>query len=269
MSKLRRARAGSRTGRAALVLPARLASTRLPRKLLLAETGRPLLAHTVECALAAAKASGGAISRVLVAADCEELAAAARAAGAEAVLTDPNHKSGTDRIAEAAKALKEDVIINLQADEPEMPAESVLRLAGLLLDGPGEVMATLAAPIGAPEDLTNPNVTKVVLDATGHALYFSRAPIPWAREGWAGRDPTKSALRHFGIYAYRREFLLGYSKLPPSRLEEIEKLEQLRALEAGQRIACAVVGTVPEGIDTRESYAAFVARWHARNSGGA
>jgi len=254
---------GGKTGRAALVLPARLASTRLPRKLLLAETGRPLLAHTVECALAAAEASGGAISRVLVAADCEELARAARAAGAEAVLTDPNHKSGTDRIAEAARGLKEDVIVNLQADEPEMPAKSILKLADLLLASPDEVMATLAAPIGTPEDLTNPNVVKVVVDATGHALYFSRAPIPWAREGWAGRDPTKSVLRHFGIYAYRREFLLGYSKLPPSRLEEIEKLEQLRALEAGHRIACTVVDSVPEGIDTPESYAAFVKRWKA------
>ncbi|HOX05960.1 MAG TPA: 3-deoxy-manno-octulosonate cytidylyltransferase [Planctomycetota bacterium] len=257
----RRATGESTTGRAALVLPARLASTRLPRKLLLAETGRPLLAHSVECALAAAQASGGAISRVLVAADCEELAAAARAAGAEAVLTDPNHKSGTDRIAEAAAALPEDVIVNLQADEPEMPAEAVLRVARLLLDAPGEVMATLAAPIASAGELTNPNVVKVVVDSAGHALYFSRAPIPWAREGWKdGRDPTRSVLRHFGMYAYRREFLLSYSKLPPSRLEELEKLEQLRALEAGHRIACAVVATVPEGIDTPEGYAAFVAR---------
>ena len=254
--------------RAVLILPARLASTRLERKLLLAETGRPLLAHTVECALAAAKASGGAISRVLVAADCPELAEVARAAGAEAVLTDPNHRSGTDRIAEAAASLAEDVIINLQADEPEMPAAAILKLAGLLLDSPAEVMATLAAPIGAPEDLTNPNVVKVVLDSTGHALYFSRAPIPWARDGWAGRDPREAGLRHFGIYAYRREFLLGYSRLPQSRLEQIEKLEQLRALEAGQRIACAVVDSVPEGIDTPESYAAFVARCSARAKRG-
>jgi 3-deoxy-manno-octulosonate cytidylyltransferase (CMP-KDO synthetase) len=264
MSRSRKSPGGG-TGRAALVLPARLASTRLPRKLLLAETGRTLLAHTVDCALAAAKASKGAISRVLVAADCEELAAAARAAGAEAVLTDPNHKSGTDRIAEAAAGLAEDVIVNLQADEPEMPADAVIGLARRLLDSPAEVMATLAAPIGAPEDATNPNVVKVVVDSTGHALYFSRAPIPWAREGWKdGRDPTKHVLRHFGIYAYRRDFLLGYSKLPPSRLEELEKLEQLRALEAGHRIACAVVDSVPEGIDTPESYAAFVARWRAR-----
>jgi 3-deoxy-manno-octulosonate cytidylyltransferase (CMP-KDO synthetase) len=252
--------------KAAIILPARLASTRLPGKLLLAETGRPLLAHTVERALEAQAASGGRIARVLVAADCPALAEAARAAGAEAVLTDPNHPSGTDRIAEAACGLREGVIINLQADEPEMPAASILRLLALL-DAPGEVMATLAAPIGAPEDLANPSVVKVVLDATGHALYFSRAPIPFAREGWAGRDPRKAVLRHFGIYAYRREFLLAYSKLPASRLEEIEKLEQLRTLEAGRRIACAVVESLPEGIDTPESYATFVARWRKSHQG--
>ena len=265
MSQARPARKSSPPARAALVLPARLASTRLARKLLLAETGRTLLAHAVERALEAQAASGGRIARVLVAADCEELAAAARSAGAETVLTDPAHQSGTDRIAEAASRISEDVIINLQADEPEMPAAAVLKLASLLLDSPGEVMATLAAPVASAADLANPNVVKVVLDSTGHALYFSRAPIPFARDGRSGSDPAKFALRHLGIYAYRRKFLLGYSKLPPSRLEEVEKLEQLRALSAGQRIACAVVGSVPEGIDTPESYAAFVARWKNRS----
>jgi 3-deoxy-manno-octulosonate cytidylyltransferase (CMP-KDO synthetase) len=252
--------------RAAIVLPARLASTRLPRKLLLDETGKPLLAHAVERALAARDASAGRIARVLVAADCEELASAARAAGAEAVLTDPGHRSGTDRVAEAARRLPEDVIVNLQADEPEMPAAAVLRLSGLLLDSPREVMATLAAPLAAPEDMEKPNVVKVALDSAGHALYFSRAPIPFARDGWAGRDPCGTVLRHLGIYAYRRKFLLGYSSLPPSPLEEIEKLEQLRALSAGHRIACAVVEGVPEGIDTPEGYAAFVARFAARST---
>jgi len=260
----RRKSSAGQPGRAALVLPARLASTRLPRKLLLAETGRPLLAHAVERALAARDASQGRIARVLVAADCEELAAAARAAGAEAVLTDPNHKSGTDRVAEAARGLSEDVIVNLQADEPEMPAAAVLKLAGLLLDSPDDVMATLAAPLSAPEDLEKSNVVKVVLDSTGHALYFSRAPIPFARDGWAGRDPCRTALRHLGLYAYRKEFLLAYSKLPPSALEETEKLEQLRALSAGIRIACAVVDGVPEGIDTPDGYAAFVKRFAQR-----
>ncbi len=253
---------GDPRDKAVLILPARLASVRLERKLLLAETGRPLLAHTVERALEAAAASGGSISRVLVAADCEELAEAARAAGADAVLTDPEHKSGTDRIAEAAANLAEDAIINLQADEPEIPVAAVLELAGLILKSPDEVMATLAAPISTQEEMDNPNAVKVVMDASGHALYFSRAPIPFARDG---SQPGTIGLRHLGIYAYRREFLLGYSGLPASRLEETEKLEQLRALEAGYRIACAVVAPQPEGIDTPESYAAFVARYKRRS----
>jgi len=252
---------GDTDSKAALILPARLASVRLERKLLLAETGRPLLAHTVERALEAAAASAGRISRVLVAADCRDLAEVARAAGAEAVLTDPGHRSGTDRIAEAAAGLAEEAVINLQADEPEIPVAAVLELAGLILGSPEEVMATLAAPISSEEELSNPNVVKVVRGSSGHALYFSRAPIPFPRDG---HKSGPLGLRHLGIYAYRREFLLAYSRLPASRLEETEKLEQLRALEAGQRIACAVVEPLPEGIDTPESYAAFVARQKRR-----
>jgi 3-deoxy-manno-octulosonate cytidylyltransferase (CMP-KDO synthetase) len=255
---------GTPQNQAVLILPARLESTRLERKLLLAETGRPLLAHTVERALEVRAESGGRISRVLVAADCEELAAVARAAGAEAVLTDPGHRSGTDRIAEAAAGLDEDSVINLQADEPEIPVDAVLQLADLLLGSEGEVMATLATPLFEESDVKNPNVVKVVLDADGHALYFSRAPIPYAREGWSEDGKTALALRHLGIYAYRREFLLGYSGLPACRLEETERLEQLRALGAGYRIACAVVDPLPDGIDTPKSYAAFVERWRAR-----
>ncbi len=249
-----------------LILPARLESTRLARKLLLAETGRPLLAHTVEKALEVLAGSGGRISRVLVAADCEELAAVARAAGAEAVLTRTNHRSGTDRIAEAAARLPEDTVINLQADEPEVPAAAVLKLADLLLDSPDEVMATLVTPLLKEADVRNPNVVKVVLDGEGHALYFSRAPVPYAREGWSEDGSLPLALRHLGVYAYRRQFLLNYSSLPASRLEAVEKLEQLRALEAGYRIACAVVEPLPDGIDTRESYAAFVERWKLQSS---
>jgi 3-deoxy-manno-octulosonate cytidylyltransferase (CMP-KDO synthetase) len=232
---------------------------------LLAETGRPLLAHTVEKALEVLAGSGGRISRVLVAADCEELAEVARAAGAEAVLTKASHRSGTDRIAEAAAALPEDTVINLQADEPEIPAAAVLKLADLLLNSSDEVMATLATPLLEEADVKNPNIVKVVLDGEGHALYFSRAPLPYAREGWSEDGKTPLALRHLGVYAYRRKFLLDYSSLPASRLEEVEKLEQLRALEAGHRIACAVVEPLPDGIDTPKSYAAFVERWKSRH----
>ncbi len=256
---------GDPSSQAALILPARLESTRLARKLLLDETGRPLLAHTVRRALEVLSASEGRISRVLVAADCDELAAVARDAGAEAVLTDPNHRSGTDRIAEAAAALPEEAVINLQADEPEIPVDAVLQLADLLFSKQDHVMATLATPLLEEVDVKNPNIVKVVLDSGGHALYFSRAPVPYAREGWSEDRRTTLALRHLGIYAYRRQFLLDYSSLPSSRLEENEKLEQLRALEAGYRIACAVVDPLPEGIDTPGSYAAFVERWKARH----
>lgn len=248
----------------ALVLPARLASQRLPRKLLLSDTGRPLLAHTVERALQIRDASGGVITRVLVAADSDELAAVASSAGAEAVLTDPGHRSGTDRIAEAAAGLAEATVINLQADEPEVPVDAVLKLARLISSAGRASMATLACPLCSEAELRNPNVVKVVLDSSGCALYFSRAPIPFAREGWPAGN-SQLSLRHIGIYAYRREFLLGYPRLPASRLETIEKLEQLRALESGARIACAVVDPLPEGIDTAESYAAFVARCRLAN----
>jgi len=199
-----------------------------------------------------------------VAADCEELAGVARDAGAEAVLTDPGHRSGTDRIAEAAATLPEEAVINLQADEPEIPAAAVLKLADLILSERNEMMATLATPLLEEADVKNPNIVKVVIDSGGHAMYFSRAPVPYAREGWAEDGSTTLALRHLGIYAYRRRFLLDYSSLPASRLEETEKLEQLRALEAGYRIACAVVDPLPDGIDTPKSYAAFVERWKAR-----
>jgi 3-deoxy-manno-octulosonate cytidylyltransferase (CMP-KDO synthetase) len=245
------------------MLPARLASQRLPRKLLLADTGRPLLAHTVDRALEVRAAAGGRVTRVVVAADGEELAGVARDAGAEAVLTDPGHRSGTDRIAEAAAGLSEEAVVNLQADEPEIPVGAVLRLLDLILGEDGEQMATLATPLLEEADVRNPNVVKVVLDAGGHALYFSRAPVPYARDGWPEDGRTQLALRHLGIYAYRRTFLLKYSSLPPSRLEAVEKLEQLRALEAGHRIACAVVEPLPDGIDTPKSYAAFVERHRA------
>jgi 3-deoxy-manno-octulosonate cytidylyltransferase (CMP-KDO synthetase) len=259
--------APSSDNQAALILPARLESTRLRHKLLMADTGRPLLAHTVERALEVMAASAGRISRVLVAADCAELVEAARGAGAEAVLTDPGHRSGTDRIAEAAADLPEEVIINLQADEPEIPVDAVLKLADLILAAPDEVMATLATPIFSEPELNSPSVVKVVLDSCGHALCFSRAPIPFARDGRDTGPGLPIGLRHMGIYAYRKTFLLGYSSLPASELEATEKLEQLRALQAGHRIACAVVERIPEGIDTPETYAAFVRRW--REAGGA
>ncbi|MHC5058789.1 MAG: 3-deoxy-manno-octulosonate cytidylyltransferase [Planctomycetota bacterium] len=258
---------------AAVVIPARLESTRLPRKLLLAETGRPLIAHTVERVLRAQEESEGAITRVLVAADDEALAEAARAAGAEAVMTRADHACGTDRIAEAAGGVPEDVIVNVQGDEPEVETGHVVTAARLLdryeggdgTDGHDESdveMGTLAYPIMSREDFMDPNLVKVVLDRRGMALYFSRAPAPFPREGRASATESlregEWGLGHLGIYVYRKSFLMRYAELPRSALEEREKLEQLRALEAGEPIRVAVV-TAPLGraVDTREDYDEF------------
>lgn len=252
---------------AAVVIPARLESTRLPRKLLLAETGRPLIAHTVERVLRAKADSNGAISRVLVAADDAALIDAARSAGAEAVLTGRDHTSGTDRIAEAAESLPEDLVVNVQGDEAEIEVEHVLAAASLLAGAP-EPMGTLAYPVRSGREFRDPNLVKVVLDREGRALYFSRAPIPFPREGGASATAALGAgvwgLGHMGIYVYRKEFLMKYSKLPRSSLEARESLEQLRALEAGLRIRVAVVSP-PAGrpIDTREDYEQFKLRVEA------
>jgi len=247
--------------KAAIVIPARLESTRLPRKLLLAETGRPLLAHTVERALAAAAASDGLITEVICAVDDESLAEAARAAGAGAVMTPVDCPSGSDRIAIVARDLDCDVVVNLQGDEPEAEPGSLVTVARLLEEGAASLaspapMGTLAVPIRSEAEADDPSVVKVVVDQGGNALYFSRAKIPHLREG--GAPATR--LRHLGIYSYRREFLLSYASLPASELEDSEKLEQLRALSAGHSIKVAVVESSPAGIDTIDDYRAFVER---------
>jgi len=257
---------------AAIVLPARMASTRLPNKLLLDRTGKTVLEHTLAQALAALEASRGLITSIRVACDDEKLAAVARKAGVDAVLTDPALPSGTDRIAAALDGLKEDLIINVQADEPELNPELIVQAAALLDSGPIDAeMSTLAVPIYDKALLDKPNVVKVVVDAQGRALYFSRAPIPflrdpgsppvWTRTTKDGQTRTVWGLHHVGLYGYKREFLLAYTKLPPSRLERIEKLEQLRAIENGHTILVGLAENHPPGIDTPEDYEAFVVRW--------
>ncbi len=251
----------------AVVIPARLESMRLARKLLLAESGMPLVAHTVRRVLDAVEESGGAITRVVVAADDEALCTAARLAGAEAVLTRRDHASGTDRIAEVASGMTEDFIVNVQGDEPEIATSHVLT-AALLLEGATEPMGTLAYAVRDEEAFRDPNLVKVVVDNDGRALYFSRSPIPFPREGGAtgsaGLAEGVWGLGHVGVYAYRREFLVEYSSLPASGLEARERLEQLRALEAGHRVRVAIVEP-PEGrpVDTREEYDAFLRRLRA------
>jgi 3-deoxy-manno-octulosonate cytidylyltransferase (CMP-KDO synthetase) len=260
----------------AIVLPARLASTRLPGKLLLSRTGRTVLEHTIGQALTARKRHPRLFRTILVACDDERLAVAARRGGADAVMTRLDHRSGTDRIVEAVRKtrLKEEIIVNLQADEPEIAPENLYRVAKLLADAPREVpMATLAVLIHDEETWRRPNVVKVVASAAGRALYFSRAPIPFIRDGkappvWTAQDASDArfasrpvfGLHHLGIYAYRRRFLLSFPKLPPSLLEEIEKLEQLRVLEAGYEILVGLAQANPPGVDTPEEYEAFVER---------
>jgi 3-deoxy-manno-octulosonate cytidylyltransferase (CMP-KDO synthetase) len=241
-----------------IVIPARLASTRLPRKLLLRATGKSLLQHTYEAACRAGRARG-----VCVAADHEEIMTEVRSFGGHAVLTRKDHASGTDRVAEVAMHMADaDVFVNVQGDEPELSGTSIDHAIGLLEENPEVPMATLATPIRTRAQLLDPACVKVVFDTGGRALYFSRSPIPCARD-WS--DELLAAnpahfYQHIGLYAYRRDFLLRLSRLPQSRLEQVEKLEQLRVLEAGYPILVGTVDELPSGIDTAEDYRAFVDR---------
>ncbi len=252
---------------AAILIPARLGSTRLPRKLLLNETGLPLICHTVRTAAQAAALSPGLFREVVVAADnltvCDVVNQFCRKENlpVRAEMTRVNHSTGSDRIAEVTAKLPPeiDLLVNLQGDEPEMPPEEIVRLAGMLAQPGAEEadMATLAWPILADGDFENPNLVKVVCGFDAKALYFSRAPIPHDRDGSGG----VLGYGHLGIYAYRREALARFVSFPPGKLEQREKLEQLRALEQGMKIIVGLLSSRPhKGIDTREDYDAFVSR---------
>jgi 3-deoxy-manno-octulosonate cytidylyltransferase (CMP-KDO synthetase) len=244
----------------AVLIPARRASTRLPEKLLLAESGQALLAHTCRRAALAFGAQA-----VAVCADDPALVAIAMSAGVAAHLTDPAHQSGTDRVAEVARRLDASVVVNVQGDEPEIDPEHIRLVAALLERHPWAGMATLCVE-GVAADQANPNAVKVILGHKGQALYFTRGGAPFERDRG---QPCAQCHRHLGIYAYRREVLLGYAALPPSRLEALEKLEQLRALEAGIGISCGVVAHATPGIDTRADYDAFLSRLRDRAVAGA
>lgn len=242
----------------AIIIPARLQSTRLPRKMLLNETGRALILHTVDAARRCRLAD-----RVLVATDDREILEAVQRSGAEAVMTNPNHTSGTDRIAEASAAAPEcDLIVNLQGDEPEMNPAAIDQAIDLLRRSPAADAATVVCPIRERAVLDDPACVKVVLRHDGRALYFSRSPIPHPRQ-WSPdlleREPPLF-WQHLGLYVYRRDFLRRFSDLPASSLEQTEMLEQLRILQAGGEIVVAIVEKQPKGIDTPEDYRAFVSR---------
>jgi 3-deoxy-manno-octulosonate cytidylyltransferase (CMP-KDO synthetase) len=243
-------------------IPARYASTRFPGKVLARDTGQYLIQHTWEQARKARLPE-----RVVIAADDEKIVRAAHEFGAECVLTSTKHNSGTDRIAEAVGHSAAEIIINVQGDEPQIDPDHIDSLARLLLDHPEAPMATLATGFATREQIADPNVVKVVVDAKGRAIYFSRSVIPYDRER-AGVGDVGDYLRHIGIYAYRREFLLRMTALPQTPLEKLEKLEQLRAIENGYTILVGKVEHTCEGIDTPEQYAAFVKRQARRNCEG-
>jgi 3-deoxy-manno-octulosonate cytidylyltransferase (CMP-KDO synthetase) len=243
------------------VIPARFASTRLPGKPLLSDTGRPLIQHVVEAARRARW-----LDRVLVATDDQRIADAVAGFGGEFVMTRSDHPTGTDRVAEVAAGLPDArIIVNLQGDEPEITGAALDRVVTLLDDDPEVPMATLATPIRSEAVYRDPSCVKVVVSRTGRALYFSRSPIPHYRDGLPRSDAPLGYL-HLGLYAYRRDFLLGLGALPPSPLEAAEKLEQLRVLQAGHPIAVGLVDEPSIGIDTPDDYRRFVERWRRRES---
>ncbi len=232
-----------------VVIPARMGSTRLPGKVLREIAGKPMLAHVYERAME----SGAA--QVVIAADDDRIVSALADWDAQVCLTDAGHSSGTDRINEVASHLAwpdDDIIVNLQGDEPCMPASLIRQVAGCLDEHIDADIATLCHEIIEPEDWHNPNLVKVVFDSAGRALYFSRAAIPHDRDG-RSELPVAGAYGHLGIYAYRVGALRRFSSLPASKLEHCEALEQLRALENGMYISVAVAGEMPgPGVDTEE-----------------
>jgi 3-deoxy-manno-octulosonate cytidylyltransferase (CMP-KDO synthetase) len=246
-----------------VLIPARYASTRLPGKPLADIAGKPMVVRVAENA----RLSGAA--RVVVATDDSRIADAVRAHGVDACLTRSDHPTGTDRLAEAASALALDddaIVVNVQGDEPLLAPALVARMAELLASRPDAAIATACHPIHDAAEAFNPNVVKVVLDAAGNALYFSRATIPWARDAFgallpgAAPGPLPDRLpdglpiyRHYGLYAYRARFLRRFPTLTPAPIERFEALEQLRALWHGERIVVEVTaGTPAPGVDTPE-----------------
>ena len=246
-----------------VLIPARLASTRLPNKPLADIAGKPMVVRVVE------RAAQSAAAQVVVATDAPAIMAACAAHGVQALLTRADHASGSDRLAEACEQLglpDDAVVVNVQGDEPLIEATLIDAVADLLKKQALAPMGTAAHAIKTVEEFTNPNVVKVVTDAAGLALNFSRAPLPWWRDGFAGgiqQLPTDPApLRHIGIYSYRAGFLRAFPRLAPAPIERCEALEQLRALWHGHRIAVHVTPHAPgPGVDTPEDLTRVRAAW--------
>jgi len=233
-----------------IVIPARFASSRFPGKPLEDLCGKPLVQHVYECAV-----STGA-DTVIIATDDERISAACKSFGAPVCMTSSDHVSGTDRIVEVAEKMgwnNEDLVVNLQGDEPLTPASIISQVASNLHDNPQAVCATLSACLSSRDEITNPNVVKVVSDINGFAMYFSRADIPYDRDQTVPEDDISEYQRHIGIYAYRVGFLKEYTQMPVCKLEKHEALEQLRILWNGKKIHVAEAVELPgHGVDTPE-----------------
>ncbi len=250
-----------------IIVPARFASTRLPQKLVLKDTGKALICHTVDAAVKVCRAEPELFSGVAVATDDEMILeivnsyASENNLPVEAVMTRVDHQSGSDRIAEAVSNINDEseVVINIQGDEPEIEPELVINLAKFMAENQSVEMATLAYPISG-EAVLNPNLVKVVIGADGRGLYFSRSPVPYDR---AANSHCDNAYGHVGIYAYRQNALMRFVGFPKGALEPLESLEQLRALEHGMDIYVIKLTHRPaKGIDTPEDYQEFAARYN-------
>lgn len=224
-----------------VIIPARYESTRLPGKPLADLRGQPMIQHVYARALQVP-----AVDRVIVATDDARIEAAVKQFGGDVVMTSPAHRTGTDRIAEIASALQADIVVNVQGDLPLLDPAMVDAAIGPLRDDGGLPMATVKTPLSSADELASPHVVKVVTDRDGYALYFSRSPLPFHRDGGG----AALGYKHIGLYVYRREFLLSFARLAPTPLEQAEQLEQLRALEWGFRIKVAEVATASVEVDT-------------------
>jgi 3-deoxy-manno-octulosonate cytidylyltransferase (CMP-KDO synthetase) len=245
---------------ATVIIPARYASTRFPAKIIASATGRPLVQHVVDQVRQCTR-----VREIIVAADDQRIAKALEPFETKVVMTSPAHQSGTDRMAEVAEKLEDDIVVNVQGDEPEIEPAII---DGLIqrLEERDDDMATAATPFPPGADVANPNLVKVVMGHNGNALYFSRSAIPFWRDQETAKEsegPPPYYL-HLGIYAYQRRFLLDFASWKPSPYERAEKLEQLRALERGRSIFVLKVERASHGIDTAEQYQAFVKRWKAK-----
>lgn len=258
--------------RAVVIIPARYGSTRLPGKLIHPEakrvTGKYIIEHVYEKVVEAQRIAAGdeepagastVMSLPIIATDDERISDVVKGFCDNVEMTSTAHQSGTDRIAEVAAHRDEDIIVNVQGDEPEIHPEMIKDLISALSKDKEAVMATLANEIKTVDELLDPNVVKVVIDNKDYALYFSRAPIPYLAHG--SSLMAHRFFRHIGVYAYRRDFLLKYTKLPPSPLEEIERLEQLRALSNGYKIKVSITTFECRGIDTEEDLKRFLDKY--------